>query len=368
MRVNSPIRLLSLLSQSGFLETRTPCLFRHVSRPITFVLVVDDFGVKYQNRDDFDFLVSCLSRLYQVKSHPIASKFLGFALSHNRAKRTLSLSYPGYIDALLLRLRPLGVKPATTPAIYHPPCYGSSAPQSASADSSHLASLKQRKELEKAVGYLLYYGRCVDGCVLPATCALASALTTATLNTMADFERLLGFASMHPNGMKVLHPSSMILDVFTDDSYLSRPKAGSVAGSVAGSFHHFARVHDPDFINAPISVHSTRIPVVCSSVQKAEHAGTFGGCTTHVIHCDNEVAVGLANRTITPKLSKSCDMRLNWVQDRVAQLQFNVRHVKGLRNVSGLFTKSLPFIRHKVLTPFVASDPSTAHLSPRFVD
>ncbi len=124
----SNLRLLSLLSQSGFLETRTPCLFRHVSRPITFVLVVDDFGVKYQNRDDFDFLVSCLSRLYHVKSHSIASKFLGFALSHNRAERTLSLSYPGYVDALLLRLRSLGVKPATTPAIYHPPLYGSSAP------------------------------------------------------------------------------------------------------------------------------------------------------------------------------------------------------------------------------------------------
>ena len=124
----SNLRLLSLLSQSGFHETRTPCLFRHVSRPITFVLVVDDFGVKYHNRDDFDFLVSCLSRLYHVKSHPVASKFLGFALSHNRAERTLSLSYPGYVDALLLRLRPLGVKPATTPAIYHPPIYGSSAP------------------------------------------------------------------------------------------------------------------------------------------------------------------------------------------------------------------------------------------------
>jgi hypothetical protein len=241
--------------------------------------------------------------------------------------------------------------------------------------------MTQRKELEIAVGYLLYYGRCVDGRVLPATCALASALTTATLNTMADLERLLGFVAMHPNGMKVFRPSSMILDVFTDASYLSRPKAGSVAGS----FHHLARAHDPDFINAPISVHSTRIPVVCSSVQEAEHAGTFAAAKIAdaerqvlsdfgypqpptMIHCDNEVAVGLATRTITPKLSKSCDMRLNWVQDRVAQLQFNVRHVKGLRNVSDFFTKSLPFIRHKVLAPFVASDPSTAHLSPRFVD
>jgi hypothetical protein len=28
-----------------------------------------------------------------------------------------------------------------------------------------------------------------------------------------------------------------------------------------------------------------------------------------VIHCDNEVAVGLTNKTVKPKLSKACDMR-----------------------------------------------------------
>jgi hypothetical protein len=62
----SNLRLLllsSLLAQSGFLETRAPSLFRHVSRPITFVLVVDDFGVKYQNRDDFDSLTIAPSAL-----------------------------------------------------------------------------------------------------------------------------------------------------------------------------------------------------------------------------------------------------------------------------------------------------------------
>jgi hypothetical protein len=80
----SNLRLVSLLSAAGFIETRTPCLFRHLTRPIAFVLVVDDFGIKYQNRDDFDFLVSALSCLYQVKASPVATKFLGFALAHNR--------------------------------------------------------------------------------------------------------------------------------------------------------------------------------------------------------------------------------------------------------------------------------------------
>ena len=95
-------------------------MFRHLTRPISFVLVVDDFGVKYHSKVDFDFLVSALSSLYQVKAHPVASQFLGLALHHDTVARTIALSYPGYVDALLLRLRPLGVKAALTPAVRPP--------------------------------------------------------------------------------------------------------------------------------------------------------------------------------------------------------------------------------------------------------
>jgi hypothetical protein len=100
---------------------------------------------------------------------------------------------------------------------------------------------------------------------------LASAQTASTLDTMADLERFLGFVSAHRNGMKIFHPFTMTLDVLTDASFLSRPNAGSVAGSL----NHLARSNDPIFSNSPISVHSTRIPVVCSSLQEAEYGGTF---------------------------------------------------------------------------------------------
>jgi hypothetical protein len=157
--------------------------------------------------------------------------------------------------------------------------------------------------------------------------------------------------------------------VLTDASFLSRPNAGSMTGS----FHHLARCHDPAFFNAPISVHSTRIPVVCSSVQEAEYGGSFAAAKIAdqerqvladfgypqpptTIHCNNEVAVGLANRTIKPKMSKSCDMRFHWLQDRIRRLQFHVQHVPGVWHVADFFTKSLSVSRHKVLAPFIALD------------
>ncbi len=96
-----------------------------------------------------------------------------------------------------------------------------------------------------------------------------------------------------------------------DASYLSRPNVGSVGG-VGGDFHHLGRTHDPTFINDPLSASSTRIPIVCSSVQEAELASTFDAAKIAtverqtladlgypqpptIINCDNEVAVGIAN-------------------------------------------------------------------------
>ncbi len=126
----------------------------HYFRPILLVVIVDDFGVKYQNRDDFDYLVHALSSCYHVKAHPIAHKILGFILHHDRTARTLAVSYPGYIDAFLARLRPRGIKPCSTPSIYTPPRFGSTLPQAPTVDTEPKASAIQCKELqvEVAVG------------------------------------------------------------------------------------------------------------------------------------------------------------------------------------------------------------------------
>jgi hypothetical protein len=117
--------LVSLLQSFDFNQNLTPSLFRHVSRPTTFVLVVDDFGVQYYHPSDFAFLVYCFSTLYHVKAHPITTKFLGFSLDHNRSHRTITVSYPGYIPTLLMRLCPAFVTHTFSPFIYAPPVYGS---------------------------------------------------------------------------------------------------------------------------------------------------------------------------------------------------------------------------------------------------
>jgi hypothetical protein len=84
--------------------------------------------------------------------------------------------------------------------------------------------------LQIAIGYLLYYGRAVDARVLPATCALASEQASPTTATIARLDRRLGYTAAHPNGRTIYRASDMVLRCYSDASYLSRPRAGSVAG------------------------------------------------------------------------------------------------------------------------------------------
>ncbi len=105
---------------------------------------MDDFGVKYHHPSDFAFLVSCLSTSYHAKTHPLATKFLGFSLAHNRSSRIFTVSYPGYISTLLTRLQPSGIAHTSSPSIYTPPVYGSAAPQCHSLKSpQHLFSARR---------------------------------------------------------------------------------------------------------------------------------------------------------------------------------------------------------------------------------
>ena len=42
----------------------TPGLWKHISRPTTFTLCVDDFGVKYYNKKDAEHLLKALEKQY----------------------------------------------------------------------------------------------------------------------------------------------------------------------------------------------------------------------------------------------------------------------------------------------------------------
>ena len=63
-------KLVAHLAKNGYHQAKqTPGLFRHETRNITFVLVVDDFGVKYVGKENAEHLVKTLQELYTITTN-----------------------------------------------------------------------------------------------------------------------------------------------------------------------------------------------------------------------------------------------------------------------------------------------------------
>ena len=74
----------------------TPGLWKHVSRPVAFSLVVDDFGVKYQRKADIRHLLTALRENYMVATDWEGSKYAGINLDWDYKRIEVHLSMPEY--------------------------------------------------------------------------------------------------------------------------------------------------------------------------------------------------------------------------------------------------------------------------------
>ena len=99
-------------------------------------------------------------------------------------------------------------------------------------DTSPPASAAQKKELQEVIDSLLYYARILDHSLLPTVTYLACFQASPTLATMAAMERFLGYCAKRSNATQVIRPSPMLLKIFSDASYLNRPKSGSTIGGL----------------------------------------------------------------------------------------------------------------------------------------
>jgi hypothetical protein len=81
--------------------THTHGLWTHNSRPISFSLVVDDFGVKYVRREHAEHLMTCIKKNYNISSTWNGTAYCGLMFDSDYKNRTLDLSMPGYIKAAL---------------------------------------------------------------------------------------------------------------------------------------------------------------------------------------------------------------------------------------------------------------------------
>ena len=85
------------LAPHGYFEVKhTPGLWKHISRPLQFTLVVDDFGVKHTRREDADHLLRVLEKEFTaVSTDWDCALYRGITLEWTYKERWLDISMSG---------------------------------------------------------------------------------------------------------------------------------------------------------------------------------------------------------------------------------------------------------------------------------
>ena len=136
----------------------TPVFWKHVSLPISFTLVVDDFGVKYVNKNNSDHLVAALKGKYKISEDWKGSLYCGIDLSWDYKNRTLDLFMPGYIKTQLKQYKhKKHTRPHHSPHPVAPRQYGKSAQHPIPPDETPAAGPDGILFVQNIVGSTLYY-------------------------------------------------------------------------------------------------------------------------------------------------------------------------------------------------------------------
>jgi hypothetical protein len=369
-------KLVSILKDAGYHEDAlVDCLFRHETRNITFALVVDDMGIKYARVEDVEHLAATIAPHWKVKLDYTGSQFLGMNLKweyERKPKPRVTITSPTVIPKAIARFRDKPSQGRETPTPYTDPTYGKRV-QMAPFDDSPLAPAASIQRAQEINGVLSHYARVVDYSLLEGVTRLAMTQAQPTVDTMTRIEHILDYTERYPENGIIFEASDMILTSHADASYQSLPGSRSKLGGA----HYFANVNDPPNINnGLVAAQSAVIKVVCSGASEAEYAALYSvGQTTYfirliaeacgypqpatTIYTDNEVAMGIANRSVKIKRSKSIEKSFHWIRDRVDSGELVIKWVPSEHNIADYFTKALPRQRHLQLRPRIIQWPES---------
>jgi hypothetical protein len=220
------------LAKDGYRPTtHTHGLWTHDNRPISFSLVVDDFGVKYVGREHAEHLMTCIKKNYNISSDWNGTAYCGLTLDWDYKNRTVDVSMPGYIKAALHKYQhPAPAHPEHAPYGWNPPIYGAKTQVVSDPTPSPALSDKDVNKLQQLTGTLLYYARVVDPTRIMTINVLASEQSNAIEVTADKVIKLLNYCNTHPETKIRYHASEMILHINSYASYLSENEAKIRAG------------------------------------------------------------------------------------------------------------------------------------------
>lgn len=230
------------------------CMFKHETRHTKFCLCVDDFGIKYFSKDDADHLLQTLKSKFKTTEDWQGKHFCGYTFDWNYKKGYVDVAMPGHVQAALIKLKYIINKyPEYAPFDFVPIIYGKKGSQqySDNPDTSPYLNAEETKLVQSIVGTFLYYGRALDGTILPALNTIGTQQAKPTKQTMKRCQRLMDSVNTYSNAFLRFYASDMVLHIDTDAAYLVLPKARS---RIAGYFYCANLPKKPPMNNDPILI------------------------------------------------------------------------------------------------------------------
>jgi len=227
---------------------------------------------------------------------------------------------PGYVDKLLARFnhKPPN-KPQHSPHAAPPRKFGTDAQEPIGHDSLPVLPPDRIKCIQQIIGTIMYYARAVDLTTLVALSSIASEQAAATQTTEDRVTQLLYYLHTHKDATLRYVASDMVLNIHSDASYLSEPKARSRLGETffLGSLPQDGK---PIQLNGPILTGASICKFVVASATQAKLGALFYNCQdgtilrlsleelghpqpATLVHCDNSTAVSIANDTVKKQRS-----------------------------------------------------------------
>ncbi len=150
---NSHDELEERLNKDGYYKSPlVPALWKHKTRPTQFVLIVDDFGIKYFTNDDLDHLSDTLKKYYDVKVDPDRKELVKIELNWDYTNKKVHLSMKPYLDKALRQFENvIPTKRQQSPYPHVQPKYGAKH-QFAEYDESEPVGDEEKKQIQEITG------------------------------------------------------------------------------------------------------------------------------------------------------------------------------------------------------------------------
>ena len=79
-------------------------MWEHETRRTQFCMCVDDFGIKYFNKDDAEHLLTCLQQKCKCTTDLQGQHYCGLTFDWHYDKEYVDVAMPGYVRECLTRL------------------------------------------------------------------------------------------------------------------------------------------------------------------------------------------------------------------------------------------------------------------------